>query len=101
MNSLERTRKSIRGEKIDRIPTFPILLAPACQLLGVKQREYNLDPQIMADTLIKARDLIGIDGIYVSRDNWVYHEALGGSIVSPEDDEAYTKETVLQSVKSF
>ena len=101
MNSLERTRKSIRGEKIDRIPTFPILLAPACQLLGVKQREYNLDPQIMADTLIKARDLIGIDGIYVSRDNWVYHEALGGSLISPEDDEAYTKETVLQSVKSF
>ena len=50
----------------------------------------------MADTLIKARDLIGNEGIYLSRDNRVYHEVLGGSLIFPEDDESYTKETVLQ-----
>ena len=59
MTGLERTQKAIRMEEVDRIPTFPILLAPACQILGVKQRDYNLDPQIMASTLIEARDLIG------------------------------------------
>jgi uroporphyrinogen decarboxylase len=101
MNSLERTRKSIRMEEVDRIPTFPILLAPACQIIGVKQRDYNLDPGIMAATLIKARDLIGADGIYVSRDNWIYHEALGGKLVFPEDDESYSKETILASVREF
>ncbi len=101
MNSLERTRKSIRGEKIDRIPTFPILLASACRLLGVKQREYNLNPEIMADTLMKARDLTGSDGIYVSRDNWVCHQALGGNLTFPEDDESYSKKAILQSVKEY
>jgi MtaA/CmuA family methyltransferase len=101
MNSLERTRKAIRMEEVDRIPTFPILLAPACQILGVKQRDYNLDPQIMAGTLIKARDLTGTDGIYVSRDNWIYHEALGGNLVFPEDDESYSKKTILESVSEF
>jgi uroporphyrinogen decarboxylase len=101
MNSLERTRKAIHHEEVDRIPTFPILLAPACQLLGVKQRDYNLDPGVMASTLIKARDLIGSDGIYVSRDNWIYHEALGGKLVFPEDDESYSKETILGSVREF
>jgi uroporphyrinogen decarboxylase len=101
MNGLERTRKAIRGERVDRIPTFPILLAPACRLLGVKQRAYSLDPQIMADTLIGARDLLGTDGIYVSRDNWVYHEALGGHLVFPEDDESFSRETVLESVGAF
>ena len=65
MNSLERTRKAIRGEVVDRIPTFPILLAPACELLGVKQRDYFLKPVVMADTLIRARELINADGIYV------------------------------------
>ena len=101
VNCLERTQKSIRGEQIDRIPNFPILLAPACQLLGVKQRDYSLDPDVMADTLIQARELIQADGIYVSRDNWVYHEALGGELIFPEDDESYSLEPILASVREY
>jgi uroporphyrinogen decarboxylase len=88
-------------EAVDRTPCFPILLAPACQIVGVKQRDYNLDSRIMANTLIKARDMVGADGIYVSRDNWIYHEALGGALVFPEDDESYSKETILGSIKEF
>jgi uroporphyrinogen-III decarboxylase len=34
MTGLERTQRSIRGESTDRTPSFPILLAPACRLLG-------------------------------------------------------------------
>ena len=91
----------MRMEPIDRIPTFPILIAPACQLIGVKQLDYSLDPGVMADTLLKARDLIGTDGVYVSRDNWVYHEALGGNLIFPADDESYSKEPILDSIKEF
>ncbi len=101
MTGLERTQKAMRMEPIDRIPTFPILIAPACQLIGVKQRDYSLDPDVMADTLLKARDLIGTDGVYVSRDNWVYHEALGGNLIFPADDESYSKEPILDSIKEF
>jgi uroporphyrinogen decarboxylase len=101
MTSLERTRRAIRGEPVDRPPTFPILLAPACQLVGVKQRDYNLDAGIMADTLLCARELCGFDGIYVSRDNWVYHQALGGELSFPEDDESYSTQPLLGSVREF
>ncbi|MBN1836252.1 MAG: uroporphyrinogen decarboxylase family protein [Spirochaetales bacterium] len=101
MTSLERTQRAISMKSIDRVPQFPILIAPACQLVGVKQRDYSLDPEVMADTLIRARDLLDTDGIYVSRDNWVYHEALGGELIFPEDDEPYSKQTVLPSVKEF
>lgn len=91
----------MRMEPVDRIPNFPILIAPACELVGVKQRDYSLDPSVMAETLLKARDLIGADGIYVSRDNWVYHEALGGELLFPEDDESYSSKPILDSVKDF
>lgn len=101
MTGLERTKKAIMGERVDRIPTFPIIIASACEITKVKQRDYSLDPEIMANTLIKARELIEADGIYVSRDNWVYHQALGGSMVFPEDDEPYSKEPVLHSLKEF
>jgi len=43
MTGLERTRAAIQGRAVDCIPVFPILLAPACRLTGVRQREYNLD----------------------------------------------------------
>ena len=101
MNSLERTRSAIRGKKVDRLPSFPILIASACELTGVKQSDYSQDAVVMADTLIKARELIGTDGIYVSRDNWICYEALGGEMTFPEDDEPNGKGALLESVSDF
>ena len=101
MDSLTCTRRSVRGQKVDRIPVFPILLAPACRIVGVKQRDFFTNPDVLADTLIKARDICEFDGIYVSRDNWVYHEALGGKLEFPEDDESFSKEVILSRMKDF
>ncbi len=101
MTGLERTRAAIRGQAVDRVPVFPILIAPACQLTGVKQRDYNLDPSVLADTLLQARELCGFDGIYVSRDNWVYHEALGGQLDFPPDDESSTKTPLLRDLGAW
>jgi uroporphyrinogen decarboxylase len=95
MTGLERTRAAMRGEPVDRTPVFPILIAPACRLTGTRQRDYNLDPTVMADTLLGARGMCGFDGIYVSRDNWIYHEALGGRLDFPEDDESLTRTPIL------
>ncbi len=101
MTSLERTRRAIRGEPVDHIPFFPISLASTCRIMGVKQRCFSLEPEVMAETLIRFRERIGCDGIYVSRDNWVYHQALGGEVVFPEDAESFAEETVLQRIGGF
>lgn len=101
MTGLERTRAAVRGEPVDRVPAFPILLAPACQLTGVPQGRYMTDASVMADTLLRAREMCGFDGIYVSRDNWVYHQALGGDLAFPEDDESFSRTVLLDSVRSF
>lgn len=101
MNSLERTRAAIRGEQVDHLPCFPVLIAPACQLTGTRQDEYSQNADILADTLIQARDLTGFDGIYVSRDNWILYEALGGEMIFPEDDEPNGKGILLESVMDF
>jgi uroporphyrinogen decarboxylase len=101
MTGLERTRAAVRGEPVDRVPTFPILLAPACQLTGVPQGRYMTDAAVMADTLLRAREMCGFDGIYVSRDNWVYHQALGGHLEFPPDDESFSRKVLLDSVRDF
>ncbi|MCY2925741.1 MAG: uroporphyrinogen decarboxylase family protein [Planctomycetota bacterium] len=101
MNSLERVRCTMLGQSVDYPPNFAILLAPACQLTGTPQGQYSQDPHVLADTLIAARNLTGGDGIYVSRDNWVYHQALGGELLFPHDDEPYATRPVLASLEDF
>jgi uroporphyrinogen decarboxylase len=91
----------MRGDAVDRAPTFPILLAPACELTGVPQGRFMTDARVMADTLLRARELCGFDGIYVSRDNWVYHQALGGELSFPEDDESFSTHPLLEKVQDF
>jgi uroporphyrinogen decarboxylase len=86
---------------VDRLPCFPILIAPACELTGVRQGDYSRNAGIMADTLIKARDITGFDGIYVSRDNWIFYEALGGEMIFSEDDEPNGKGILLNSIIDF
>jgi uroporphyrinogen decarboxylase len=80
---------------------FPAVLAPACQLTGTRQRDYNLSASVMAETLLRAREMTGADGIYVSRDNWIYHEALGGELSFPEDDESFATRPILGSLSGW
>lgn len=101
MNSLERVQGAVHGQEVDYPASFPILISPACQLMGVKQGEYSQDWRVMADTLVGAREKTGADGIYVSRDNWVYHQALGGELIFPEDDEPYAPQVLLEGVADF
>ncbi len=101
MNGLERVRAAMRGDTVDRLPTFPISIASSCEITGTRQGDYSLDPACMADTLLEFRQLTGYDGIYVSRDNWIYHQSLGGEMIFPEDDEPYSTSTVLKRLEDF
>ena len=101
MNSLQRVKRSVAGNTIDLFPVFPEVIAFACETLGITQSNYSLDAHTMSDTLLKVRDLCDFDGIYVSRDNLVLHQAVGGEVVFPEDDEPYSPAPVLNSIKQF
>lgn len=101
MDSLTRTRRSVHGQSVDRVPVFPIAIASACRIMGVKQSDYFTNSEVLADTLLLLREKFGFDGIYVSRDNWVYHEALGGKLEFPEDDETFSKEVILSRMNDF
>lgn len=101
MKSLERVRRSIAGKKIDYLPFFPEVIAAACQMAGVNQSSYSKDSEIMANALIAVRERCDYDGIYVSRDNLVLHQALGGEVVFPVDDEPFSRQTLVGSVEEY
>lgn len=101
-NSVERIRRAINGEPLDYYPAILIALGVACELTHTKQRNYSTCPDVMADCLIKCADMTcGVDGIYVSRDNAVIHQAMGGEMVFPENAVGMKVGNILENIKDF
>jgi uroporphyrinogen decarboxylase len=101
MNKKERMKNAIAGEAIDHFPSIFIATSVICQILGIKQSKWATDAEILADSFIRFTEICGCEGIYVTRDNLVTHQAIGGKILFPEDDEPIAQEPVLNSLKDF
>jgi len=86
MTSLERHLAALRLEEADRVPVAPSFLMRAARKAGVKQRAYHTNPEVLAGAQINHCESYDFDGLYVSSDNVIMYEALGGEIVFPDDD---------------
>ena len=89
MNGRQRIEAVLSGRKPDRVPVLASSLANAIWLKSVPQRRFHTDAAVLARTVIDVAREFGIDGVYVSSDNWIIHEALGGGVVFPDDDEPW------------
>jgi uroporphyrinogen decarboxylase len=89
MTGKERVEAALAGRKTDRVPVLASALANAVWLRGVPQRQLHQDPVVLAESVVSAARAFGADGVYVSSDNWIIHEALGGKVFFPEDDEPW------------
>jgi len=89
MNGKERIQAVLSGTKPDRQPVLASSLANAIWLKGIPQRRFHTNATVLADTVIGITRDFGVDGVYVSSDNWIIHEALGGQVIFPDDDEPW------------
>lgn len=64
MTGRERILAVLSGQKADRLPTMPITMMFAADILGVKYVRYVRDHKILADAQIKTAEMFGLD--YVS-----------------------------------
>jgi len=94
-------RGTILSRAVDHPPVILIATSVACHMAGVKQGVWATHSDVLADTLIEFADMIECDGIYVTRDNLVVHEAMGGGVTTPEDDEQMGHEPVLSNLRDF
>lgn len=102
MTSIERIRNAIAGKEVDYFPSILIVLGAACELTNTRQCDYSTCADVMADCLIKCAEMtVGVDGIYVSRDNAVMHQAMGGEVVFPDDAVGMKVGNVLENIRDF
>ena len=83
----ERIRRLLEGEPVDRVPVMASFIAWGAEVRGTPQHKLHQDPETNARVLVGLSRELGLDGAYVSSDNWIGHSALGGELLFPDDDE--------------
>jgi len=95
MTGRERIARLLRGETVDRVPVMASFIAAGAEWRGIPQSRLHCDADTLAETLVGLTRDFGLDGAYVSSDNWIIHGALGGEIRFPENDEPVGPRPVL------
>lgn len=85
MNSLERHRLTLAMQEPDRVPVAPSFLTRTMLKAGVRQYDYHTRPDVLASAQINHCERYDFDGVYISSDNVIMYEALGGTIVYPDE----------------
>ncbi len=86
MNSLERHRLALAMQEPDRVPVAPSFLTRTMLKAGVRQYDYHTNPEVLASAQIDHCERYDFDGVYISSDNVIMYEALGGVIFYPDEN---------------
>lgn len=85
MNALERMRRRLRGEPVDRPPNFDIMMQFAAHFIGQPLSRYYLDYRVLCDANFAMVEQFGLDILQAISDP--YREAYDwGAAVSFPDD---------------
>lgn len=87
MNSRQLVFKTLNGEEVPRWPCGPLAVHFCARDMGISIRQYSLDAQLLADSVLSYYDKYRPDAVWISSDTWVTAEAMGAPVRSPGEDE--------------
>lgn len=97
MTSLERQAALARGAPVDRLPCVPIVGNTAARVLGVRVSRLRRDGRLLAEAQVAAYRRFGYDSVRIFTDLFVLAEAMGATVVVPDDETAYLASPALAS----
>lgn len=86
MNGYQRVMKSLRFEETDRAAIVPELIQHNLNIAGETHRAFSGDPEIMCKVILAGLEKYETDAVYVSSDNYLIVEAMGGQVELPPDE---------------
>jgi MtaA/CmuA family methyltransferase len=84
MNSKERCLAAIKGELVDRVPVFPLLMFLSVDRLGITYRQFATDGAAMAEAQLNIYRRFPIDAITACSDPFRIVADCGGEMAYPE-----------------
>lgn len=97
MTTKERFEAYDKGQPIDRIICVPMVASNSAQLIGKTIKEFQLDPEVMANSLLAAYRKFKYDSVGICSNCSVLAEAMGAKLQYPEDDVASCDEPILKT----
>ena len=68
MTSVERVRRAVRGEPVDRLPAQPMVMMMAAKHAGISFNDYTRDGRLMAEAQLKFVSDYGLDCLLTCSD---------------------------------
>lgn len=101
MTPLERGAAIASGKPADRLPCNPNIANGVARVYGCKISQFNTDPKVLAEAQIAAYRKFGGDGIRIFTDLFTWCEAMGATIVAPEDNTVDLAKPAISDVKQI
>ncbi len=99
MNGYQRVTKALRFEPTDRVPVVPELIQHNLEIAQETHNAFSSDPNVMCRVILEGLKHYETDAVYVSSDNYLIVEALGGTVHLPHDDPPSLLKTAANSIE--
>ena len=99
MNGFQRGHHALRFEASDRAALIPELIQHNLEVAGETHRAFSNDPAVMGKVILAGLERYENDAVYVSSDNYLIVEALGGTVELPPDEPPRLRKTAAESIE--
>jgi MtaA/CmuA family methyltransferase len=87
LSSRQIVTRALAGEPLPRPATGPLAVHYCARLAGVSLRQYTIDPQVLADCVVRYYERFRPDAVWLSADTWVTAQAMGAAVAFVSDDQ--------------
>jgi len=99
MDSYERVIRSLKNQRVDRSPIFPMIGDHAGIINGLSYRDMYKDPKKAAKAHLNAIKLYGYDILTIQVEpSWPVAEACGAEVNYPQNKNPWIKNPIIHSV---
>ena len=99
MTGYERVMKALHFESTDRAAIIPELIQHNLEIAGETHSQFSSNPEVMCKVILAGLARYETDAVYVSSDNYLIAEAMGGKVKLPADAPPRLQKTPVSSIE--
>jgi MtaA/CmuA family methyltransferase len=101
MNSYERVMGRLKGQAVDRVPNFDIMMGFGMRFLGEPLQGYFLDHRSLVKAHLAVAEAFAIDIVSIIADSYRECADLGAEVIFPEDGLPYPVRPLFSGMDNF
>ena len=101
MNSYDRVLGRLKGQPVDRVPNFDIIMGFGMRYLGESLQGYFLDHRTLVKAHLAVAEAFEIDVVSIIADSYRECADLGAEVVYPEDGLPYPLQPLFSGMNNF